>query len=497
MSLASLVVLHAAMLAGSPSSEALAELKASIDTVLSMPAMSNARVGVCVRRMSDGAELYGRDADTLLIPASNMKIVTTAAALHDLGPDYRFDTEVYGAADAQGVVRGDLTLRGFGDPTLVPERVWYLANRILFAGVHEVTGDIVIDDGHFEGPRMANGWEQDRSSSAYMAPTGAVSVGFNVVLVHVIPSTVNGAAARVLVDPASDYASVEGSVTTASRGRTYLNVDLVPYQDRSRARVSGRIRLGDSPRSFWRRIDNPPVFAGEVLKATLKQVGVKVRGKVKTGSLVLGTPRVATIASTRLAEIVTDLNKNSNNFTAQQVALAVGAARFGAPGTWDKAQAAIEEFLEAEVGFKRGTYLVRNASGLHDVNRLTPRQIVAVLDYMFKQPEVKPEFVSSLAVAAGSGTLSDRMRNTEAAHLLRAKTGTLSNASALSGYVTAKGGETLAFSIVVNDYRTPISEVWTAQDQIGALLASVKLRAREFDLAGAGGPNDKAEVALP
>jgi len=476
MTLFALCLVHTLAFATPPSSEAVAELRAGLDAVFTRPALANSRVGICVRSLTDAADLYVRDADTTLIPASNMKIVTTATALHLLGPDYRFETSVFGALDAGGIVRGDLTLLGDGDPTLVPERVWYLANRAFYAGVREVSGDIVVDDTYFEGSRVANGFEQDHSTSAYMALTGALSVGFNVVLVHVSASPINGGAARVLVDPASDYAAVEGTVTTVSRGRTYLNVDVVPYNERSKVRISGRMHVGDPPRSYWRRIDNPPIFAGEVLRTILKQVGIKVRGKVKNGTLAVGTPRLATVTSVRLAEIVTDLNKNSNNFTAQQIALAFGAKRFGAPGTWDKAQATIEEFLTNEIGLARDSYAVRNASGLHDVNRMSPRQIVRVLDYMSKQAGLAPEFATSLAVAGGSGTLADRMRNTEAAHLLRAKTGTLSSASALSGYVTTKSGETVAFSIIVNDYRTPIAEVWTAQDRIGALLAGALLR---------------------
>ncbi len=457
------------------------ELETQLAEVLASPALAHAKVGVYIKRLEDGRELYAQSPDALLVPASNVKIITTAAALSLLGPDFRYATEIYGTPDQSGVVAGDVVIKGYGDPSIVPERLWYLANRMYYAGVREIRGDLVIDDSYFDGSRHANGVEQDRTSNAYMAPTGAVSAGFNAIQIHVLPSPTPGSHARVLIDPPSRYAQVEGAVTMTSQGRTYVNVDVVPSGDRSVVRVSGRMNVNESGRGYWRRIDNPPVFFGEVLRTSLEQVGVKVSGRVKTGKLKAGLERLLSSPSPRLAEIVTLLNKSSNNFMAEQVALTLGASVSGAPGNWQKAQAALGRFLEKDVGLKPGSYQLQNGSGLHDVNRFTPRQMVQVLEHMFRQPGVLPEFIASLAVAGGSGTLTDRMTKTEAAHLLRAKTGTLSKASALSGYVTVKSGETIAFSIIVNDYHTSISNVWEVQDHVGAMLAALDFAAKRTD----------------
>ncbi len=487
------------LVALAPAFGSSAELASKLEQILENPALARAQVGVYVRRLNDDRELFAHDASTTLVPASNVKIITSTAALYTLGPDYRFHTEVYGSPDENGVISGDLWVRGNGDPSLVPERLWYLASRLYYAGVREVRGSIIIDDTYFAGNRLATGWEQDRSSYSYMAPMGAVSVGFNAILVHVLPGRTPGAAARVLVDPASSYTRVEGVISTQSHGRTYVNVDVAPRGDRSVVRVSGRININDSGRGYWRRIDNPPIFAGEVLKSALEQVGVKVKGKVKSGVVADGSQRLVTLASPRLAEIVSSLNKHSNNFVAEQVALAVGAAKYGAPGTWSKAEAAISDFLQNRVGLAPGSFKLKNGSGLHDVNRFSPQQIVEVLDFVYRQPNIFPEFVTSLAVAAGSGTLASRMDNTDAAHLLRAKTGTLSTASALSGYVTAKSGETLAFSILVNDYRTSISDIWQVQDAVGALLAETSFATGDSDAVAHKDTPDTTTtgVALP
>ena len=160
---------------------------------------------------------------------------------------------------------------------------------------------------------------------------------------------------------------------------------------------------------------------------------------------------------------------------SEQVALALGAKRFGAPGTWDKAAQAINEFLRNKVGIDSDDYSIQNASGLHNVNRFSPRHFIKVLEYMYHQPLLAPEYRASMAVAGRSGTLGQRMKNSLAEGLLRAKTGTLSMASALSGYVTTSDKSPLAFSILINNYRSSITEVWALQNAIGIALSRLDL----------------------
>lgn len=445
-----------------------------LDPLLEGPALAGAATGIYVVRLSDGAELYARGADVSLIPASNVKLLTTAAALRYLGPDYRFRTEVYGDLGADGVVTGDLVIKGYGDPYLVPERVWHLATRVFYAGVKEVRGNLIVDDSFFDGPMAAEGAERDTSSYAYMAHAGALSVSFNAIAVHVLPAAVPGENARILVEPPSGYALLQGGVSTTSRGRSFVNVDVEPYGDRSVVQLSGRIARGDPGRSYWRRVDNPVIFAGEVLRSTLERVGIKVRGRLQRGLVGDDVTRLVSLSSPPLRELVDRINKHSNNFMASQLAHTLGAERFGAPGSWTKGQTAIVDFLEQEVGVPRDSYELGNASGLHDVNRVSPRTIARLLEYMYRQPGLRPEYMASLAVAGGNGTLRDRMRDSHAAHQLRAKTGTLSTASALSGYVTTRQGDELAFSIIVNHYKQGLDAVLRVQDAIGVALAGLR-----------------------
>lgn len=253
-----------------------------------------------------------------------------------------------------------------------------------------------------------------------------------------------------------------------------MQVELWPEGTRSAVRVSGQIAIGDPGRSFWRRVDNPPQFAGEVLKAALNQWGVAVAGRVRQGAVPADMPLVHTALSPPLRELLAPLNKYSNNFMAMQLALVMGAERAGKPATWAKSHAAIAAFMRDEVGIDAASYSLHNASGLHSVNRLTADQLVAVLAHMHARPAMSVEYINSLAVAAGSGTLQDRMLGTPAAHQVRAKTGTLAQASALSGYTQTAQGVPLAFSLLVNNYRH-ISDVWAAQDRIASALAMLNV----------------------
>ncbi len=450
------------------------DLSTQLNAILESPVFEGARLGLYVGNLTTGRKRYARHADELLVPASNIKIVSTAAALHFLGTDHRFITRVYGNQDDKGVVNGGLWIQGTGDPWLLPERIWYLANRLYYLGVRQIRGDLTVDDTFFDGPRLSLGWQQDRTSYAYMAPRGAVSVGFNTMLVHIYPAATAGEPAEILIEPRSGYAKIESSVVTVSRGRTRLAIDVTPDGDRSLVRVSGRISSREAGRGYFRRVDNPPVFAGEVLRQSLKQIGVSFRNsKVRVGPVPENVDKIAQISSPRLKDLIDRINKHSNNFMAEQIALATGAHVYGPPGNWEKAQQAIELFLDDVVGLTPNSYAIRNASGLHDVNHMSPRQLVKVLAHVYGQPRLRPEYVASMSVAGTAGTLSSRMLDSDAVGVLRAKTGTLSIASALSGYVTAKRGEVLAFSILVNDYTTPVSEIWAAQDEIGAALAAM------------------------
>ena len=447
------------------------ELKGTVDEILARSALSGARVGILVSDVETGKVLYARDADALLNPASNVKLFTSAAVLSRLGPEFRFETEfrVDPASRGQATIRS-LYVRGKGDPTLVTERLWAIAGELAGLGVQRI-GELVLDDGYFDEERVGPGFDQESGDRAYLAPTGALSLNFNSVAIHATPGDARGKPGRVTLEPQSDYLElVNRTRTIPPRAIRRLVPSSTRDGGRQRIVVDGRLPLGSRPVAVWRKIDDPRAYFGQTLKRLLELRGVKV-GRVRPGAAPEGARLVHVAESESLGEIVRRLNKTSNNFVAEQLLKTLGAEVRGAPGTWAGGIAAAEEFL-AEVGLPRGSFVMRNGSGLNDANRFSARQTVTLLRAMWGRFPVAAEFLASLPVAGRDGTIRWRMGGTDAAGRLRAKTGTLENVTSLSGYVETVDREKLAFAILVNDFSGRPSKAARVIDAVAAAVAA-------------------------
>jgi len=467
-----------ALLLGVPSTPrsaeagAARELEAALRAIVEGGSLAGARAGVVVQDVESGQVLYAKDADALLNPASNVKLVTTAAALGRLGPDYRFDTEFFVDAASRGSpsVR-TLHVRGKGDPTLFTERLWAIAGDLAHLGIRRI-GDLVVDESFFDGERSGPGFDQEAGDKSYLAPTGAASLNWNSIAVHVAPGDRRGQRGRVEVEPASDFVEIDNRTTTiAGNGRGRVVVSSIPKGGRQRIVVEGRIPAGSRPQVVWRKIDEPALYLGHTLRRLLDLRGVKTTGRVRVGDVPEGARLVHVAESESLAEVVRRLNKTSNNFVAEQILKTLGAKVKGAPGSWAKGIAAAEEFL-ADVGVQRGAYVMKNGSGLNDTNRFSARQLVTLLRAMWARFPLQAEYVASLPVAGRDGTIRFRMEGSEAEGRLRAKTGTLEHVTSLSGYVQTAGGRTLAFAVLVNDYSGRAANVVRSVDAIGTALAA-------------------------
>jgi len=447
------------------------ELDGALRAIVGAAPLASARTGVVVSDVESGQVLFARDPDVLLNPASNVKLVTSAAALARLGPDFRFDTEIYldgGAGEGAGRA---LYVRGKGDPTLVTERLWAIAGDLVHLGVRRV-GDVVVDESYFDGERTGPGFDQESGDRSYLAPAGAASLNWNTIAVHVAPGDRRGARARVELEPASDLFEVDVRATTAAPGaRRRIVVSSVRAGSRQRIVVDGRIPAGSRMQTVWRRIDDPALYLGQTLRRLMELRGARFAGKVRAGPVPQGARLVHVAQSESLAEVVRRLNKTSNNFVAEQILKTLGAELKGAPGSWPKGVAAVEEFL-AEVGIPRGAYVMRNGSGLNDTNRFSARQLVTLLRAMWARFPLHAEFVVSLPVAGRDGTIRWRMEGSEAEGRLRAKTGTLENVTSLSGYVENAAHRTLAFAVLVNDFPGRASGAARSVDAVGAALAA-------------------------
>jgi serine-type D-Ala-D-Ala carboxypeptidase/endopeptidase (penicillin-binding protein 4) len=463
-----------------PSDPALrrAWLKTQLDAALAAPALAKAKVGVYAIESDTGKPVYARNETVPLNAASNVKLVTSAAALSLLGPEYRWRTTLStvvpaGATSGAGAeLPGDLVLRGGGDPTLSVEDLAAMVSDLVALGVRKVHGGLVVDDRFFDMATVAPAFEQKNESTASRAPSSAASLNYNVVAVTLIPGATAGAPARVTLEPASPYFVVSGTVTTAADGPAAPAVETKDEGGaRTRITVAGRVRLGSEPRTFYRRVVHPALFAGASLRQQLERRGIIVDKPTRVAAAPTQGQRIlSTHESPPLAVVVQDLNKRSNNFMAEQVVRTLGAEIVGRPGTWDKGLDAVGRFL-ATAGLARGSYQMTNGSGLYDSNRFSPLQLTTVLRATARDFRLSAEFLSSLAVAGTDGTIAHRMGGTLAERYVRGKTGTLAGVSCLSGFAGSPGHVPLIFSVLINDVPNA-AEARRVQDRVAELLVA-------------------------
>jgi D-alanyl-D-alanine carboxypeptidase/D-alanyl-D-alanine-endopeptidase (penicillin-binding protein 4) len=454
-------------------------LKARIDEILAGPAVARARVSVAVMDPESGKLLYARNEKTGLNAASNVKIVTEAAGLALLGPEFRWKTTVLGAvpleggkAVAAGELRGDLYVKTSGDPTLSTQDLNGLAASLAASGLHKVRGGLVVDASAFDANTLAPAFEQKDDSAAFRAPSSAASLNGNVVTVTITPAAAAGAPARVVLEPASAAVTLSGSVTTATKGPAVLEIETSDAgSGQTRVTVAGRILLGSEPRMVQRRVVAPETYFAQTFKQVLAKRGITIDKPVRLDSAPKDGMRVlAAHESPTLAVVVHELGKRSSNFAAEQLLRTLGAETLGRPGTWQKGLDAVARYLEG-AGIPRTTYVMKNGSGLYDSNRFSAEQIALVLRAAMRDFRLASEFLASLAVGGADGTLAHRMAGSASERYVRAKTGTLANVSCLSGIVGAPGNKPLIFSILMNEVPSPIA-ARSAQDRITATLVA-------------------------
>jgi D-alanyl-D-alanine carboxypeptidase/D-alanyl-D-alanine-endopeptidase (penicillin-binding protein 4) len=457
-------------------------LQTKLKDALNVEALDGVDVGFIAVDLESGTVLAETGADMLINPASNAKMITSAAALHTLKPEYRFKTEYY----AQGVIKdgtlvGNLVVKGYGDPSVTSERLVKVANELFLLGVEKITGSVIVDDTWFDGIEEARGWElEEAPDRAYAAPVSATTVNYNAIAIYVRPASTPGAPAIVVVDPPTERVVVEGTITTEAVGagvRVHSQKNdaaTAPGQphDGTLVTVEGSVGLRDPPARIYRRVYDPARHFGSVLTSFLQQRGVKMRHNVQKGTVPAGARLILVDKSQPLKEIVDDLNHYSNNILAETLIKQMGAEVMGAPGTFANGLQVSRSYLEDVVGFAPGSYIFENGSGLNDVNRFSARQLVMLTRAVANDYEIATEWFSSLAVAGTQGTIGFRMKDTPAKRRLRAKTGTLRGVSALSGTVVRPGGDVVAFSILTAGYKTGASAMWKVQNALGAALAS-------------------------
>ena len=413
--------------------------------------------GAMVVSLSRGDTLFAQSPGTSMLPASTMKVFTSAIAFDRFGPDYQFSTDALhdGAVGPDGTVRGNLYLRGDGDPALSGKFIpggpsapmHRLAAMVAAKGIKRITGDIIGDATAFDDEKIPEGWLTRYLQASYAARVSALSLNDNLVIVAVTPTS-PGQPATVALEPSNNAIPLSASVRTVAGGGARLSFAKSSANGTISARGSIGTRAGT--RRYVYIVEDPAIFTTGAFRNALIANGVAVDGSIKLGKTPAAATKVAGLLSPPLSRLVTAMNRESINHYAEL--LFKNAARGperDALGSADNAAKLLNDFFATKIKADTAGLAFADGSGLSTLDRATPRAQVQLLSYAHRA-QWGPWLHASLPVAGDSETLSRRMRNTPAEGNLHAKTGTTNDVVALLGYVTAVNGEVLAFSFLYN-----------------------------------------------
>ncbi|WP_033294408.1 D-alanyl-D-alanine carboxypeptidase/D-alanyl-D-alanine endopeptidase [Amycolatopsis jejuensis] len=440
-----------------------------LDALLANPKLAGAQVGLIVRNADTGATLYSRNAGNRLVPASNAKLLTSAAALDVLGPDHRFTTTV--STDGR-----NLYLKGTGDPTMLAKDYQELAAKVAASGVKVVTGDLVADDTWFDHVRLGSGWAWDDEPYSYNAQVSALTISPDTdydagsVIIRVAPGQ-NGKPAAVAVDPPTSYVRIVNTATTSAAGsQPAVTVDR--EHGTNTITVSGSIPAGGAAVNEFMSVWNPTALVASVFRKALEERGVRVLGSTTYRAAPESATPVADRQSMPLSQLLVPFLKLSNNLHAEILTKSAGRKVSG-EGSWDAGVRALKAKLSS-LGLDPAQFQTVDGSGLSRMDIVTTDQLAGLLTAVKSRPWFQTWY-EALPIAGNpdrlvGGTLRKRMTGTPAAGNVHAKTGSLTGVSALSGYVTTANGEHLVFSMVENNFLA--SSVRDVEDAVAVRLAS-------------------------
>jgi len=468
---------------GGNATGSLAALRASIDSMADAPQFANAHWGILIVDPARGDTLYSRNAGKLFMPASNMKILTSASALARFGPDYRYATTFAARGRvSDGTLVGDLVVTGRGDPSvsdhmlgdaMIPLRA--IADSIVARGVTHVTGRVVSGGDAFPGEVLGYGWSYDDFEDSYSAPIDELLFNEGFSVLHVRggarggdPVTVDVTPARTVTRVRVNARTVGAAGDTAARRRALTaraRKDSVTWD----VVLEGDVPAGDTTSIEVTHHDPGRAYVAAVAEA-LRAKGVTIDEAPADTLAPLET--LAVLSSPPLGEILKALMKPSQNQIAEMLfrTLALDATGSGRP---DSASVVVQRQL-AEWGVVPSEAVIRDGSGLSRYDYISPRTVVRILDAMHRSPNFRV-YYDALPVAGVDGTIRNRMKGTPAEGNVHAKTGSVALSRSLSGYVTTANGRLLIFSLLSNNWTVPVRDVERVQDAIGARLAALQL----------------------
>jgi serine-type D-Ala-D-Ala carboxypeptidase/endopeptidase (penicillin-binding protein 4) len=457
-------------------------LVSDLNQIFDAPVLARALVGARVESLARPGVIYERNANSLVMPASNLKLFTLAASAERLGWNFMFETRVEAAGTiADGALRGDLVVVGGGDPSIGSQDFgaapmfgeW--AEALKQAGIRRVDGRLLGDDHVFDQANLGAGWAWDYLADGYAAPVGGLSYNENVAVVRIWPGEAPGDPVRVEVSPPGHQLEITNALKTVD-GKSSASIDLARLPGSARLTISGTVPAGGKMVTRTAAIDNPTRFFVEGLRLALADRGIRITGgawdldDVTNPPAEAGRRVIARRQSPPLSALAGYWLKVSQNFYAETFFKTLGHAP-GQPGSAEGGRKAVREVL-TPWGIPPDSYVMNDGSGLSRYDYVTAAGVVTLLRHVWEDERLRGPFVAALPVGGHDGTLSSRMKDTVLDANVEAKTGTISNVRSLSGYLETKAHEKLVFSMIVNHFTAKDSEIDAVVEQALARLVA-------------------------
>lgn len=440
----------------------------------------NVNIGVKITSLASGEVIFEKNSKRHFVPASTNKLFTLAAALHYLGPSFRFNTTILtdGMIDHGGSIN-NLYIQGSGDPSLMDHEVIALVYELKQMGIKHITGNVYVDDKIFDDVYWGRGTMWDDRDRGFAAPVSGLNLNYNRLLIKTMSSRSINQFAHSIIKPATSFVDiVPKALSKSDGGQRSLSLliergneqkvwpsatnDGLHFGDK--IIVNGQTTKSAAPQYHLLAVNDPGMLVGTFLKDQLRHLGITVKGQVLRKATPADAIRLTNHESRSLAEALIDFTKISNNVANDALIKTIAANAGIKPATSSAGLKLVSEFLAKEVGIEPNSLITADGSGLSRYNLVTPEQMVKLLVYAANDFYMGPEFMAALPIGGEDGSLSKRLTADHQRGNVRAKTGTMSGLNSLVGYVT--GNRRYAFAIMINGFIGSLSKYSRMQDQI-------------------------------
>jgi serine-type D-Ala-D-Ala carboxypeptidase/endopeptidase (penicillin-binding protein 4) len=429
------------------------------EIIMSEPQLQGSLTGVSIRSATTGEILYDHIGDTRLSPASNLKLFTSAAALSVLGESYQFKTQLLTDGDVNdSTLNGNLYIKGSGDPTLLKEDLDKMAETLRKKGIKKINGHLIGDDSYYDSVRYSMDLPWSDETTYYGAQISALTASpdkdydAGTIIVEVVPGKQVNDKALIKLTPNTDYIVIKNDTKTINhKGKHIINIER--EHGKNNIHISGSIPLESKTVKEWISVWEPTEYTLYLLKSSLSSKGIEMNGKIKTGATAKNSSVLVEHQSMTLSNLLIPFMKLSNNGHGETLIKAMGKMK-NDEGSWDAGIKVVKDELK-QMDIDTETLVIRDGSGISHVNLVTTNEVTNLL-YKAQSKTWFPSFFESLPVSGFSerflgGTLRYRLSSPTLLGKVRAKTGSISTVSSLSGYIETKTGERLIFSIIVNN----------------------------------------------